>query len=117
MLKSSESLSHDKLMSDDRPLLERSMVTLSGDDDRWYHHDEVETATRRQINAVTVVNNTAAATSRNRASTASMAVRKPGWTHAVTFNGTSFASAKDMAALGLQVEDASAFPRRCRRWP
>ena len=45
---------------------DRPVVTFTGDAGFWYHIAEIETAVRWKINAVTVVNNNAAATSRKR---------------------------------------------------
>jgi acetolactate synthase-1/2/3 large subunit len=91
---------------------ERPVVTFTGDAGFWYHIGEIETAVRWKINAVTVVNNNGGGNQSKRGFD-----RVYGGTHTEqarelwTFRKTNFARiAEDMGALGIRVENASAFP-------
>jgi acetolactate synthase-1/2/3 large subunit len=91
---------------------ERPVVTFTGDAGFWYHIGEIETAVRWKINAVTVVNNNGGGNQSKRGfdrvygGTQTEQAREL-W----TFRKTNFARiAEDMGALGIRVENASAFP-------
>jgi acetolactate synthase-1/2/3 large subunit len=91
---------------------ERPVVTFTGDAGFWYHIAEVETAVRWKINAVTVVNNNGGGNQSKRGfdrvygGTQTEQAREL-W----TFSKMNFARlAEDMGALGIRVENASAFP-------
>jgi acetolactate synthase I/II/III large subunit len=91
---------------------ERPVVTFTGDAGFWYHIAEVETAARRNINAVTVVNNNGSGNQSKRGfdrvyGGQQTAKARELW----TFSKVDFARiAQDMGALGIRVEQASAFP-------
>jgi acetolactate synthase-1/2/3 large subunit len=91
---------------------ERPVVTFTGDAGFWYHIGDIETAVRWKINAVTVVNNNGGGNQSKRGfdrvygGTQTEQAREL-W----TFNKMNFARlAEDMGALGIRVENASAFP-------
>jgi len=91
---------------------ERPVVTFTGDAGFWYHIGEIETAVRWKINAVTVVNNNGGGNQSKRGfdrvygGTQTEQAREL-W----TFNKVNFARiAEDMGALGIRVENPSAFP-------
>src|SRR6202451_2322441 len=91
---------------------ERPVVTFTGDAGFWYHIAEVETAVRWNINAVTVVNNNGGGNQSKRGfdrvygGQQTRKARKL-W----IFSKVIFARlAEDMGALGIRVEDPSAFP-------
>jgi len=91
---------------------ERPVVTFTGDAGFWYHIGEIETAVRWKINAVTVVNNNVGGNQSKRGfdrvygGTQTEQAREL-W----TFNKVNFARiAEDMGALGIRVENPSAFP-------
>jgi acetolactate synthase-1/2/3 large subunit len=91
---------------------ERPVVTFTGDAGFWYHIAEVETAARWNINAVTVVNNNGGGNQSKRGfdrvyGGQQTAKARELW----TFKQVDFARiAQDMGALGIRVEQASAFP-------
>jgi acetolactate synthase-1/2/3 large subunit len=91
---------------------ERPVVTFTGDAGFWYHIAEVETAARWNINAVTVVNNNGGGNQSKRGfdrvyGGQQTAKARELW----TFSKVDFARiAQDMGALGIPVEQASAFP-------
>jgi thiamine pyrophosphate-dependent acetolactate synthase large subunit-like protein len=91
---------------------ERPVVTFTGDAGFWYHIAEVETAARWNINAVTVVNNNGGGNQSKRGfdrvyGGQQTAKARELW----TFSKVDFARiAQDMGALGIRVEQASAFP-------
>jgi acetolactate synthase-1/2/3 large subunit len=91
---------------------ERPVVTFTGDAGFWYHIAEVETAARWNINAVTVVNNNGSGNQSKRGfdrvyGGQQTAKARELW----TFSKVDFARlAQDMGALGIRVEQASAFP-------
>jgi acetolactate synthase I/II/III large subunit len=96
-----------KCASPDRPV-----VTFTGDAGFWYHIAEIETAARWNIAAVTVVNNNGGGNQSKRGfdrvygGTQTDEARRL-W----TFSKVNFARiAEDMGALGIRVEQASAFP-------
>jgi acetolactate synthase I/II/III large subunit len=91
---------------------ERPVVIFTGDAGFWYHIAEVETAARWNINAVTVVNNNGGGNQSKRGfdrvyGGQQTAIARELW----TFSKVDFARiAQDMGALGIRVEQASAFP-------
>jgi acetolactate synthase-1/2/3 large subunit len=96
---------------------DRPVVTFTGDAGLWYHIAEIETAARWNINAVTVVNNNGGGNQSKRGfdraygGTQTEKAREL-W----TFRPTNFAKlAEDMGALGIRVEQASAFPAALAR--
>jgi acetolactate synthase-1/2/3 large subunit len=91
---------------------ERPVVTFTGDAGLWYHIAEIETAVRWKINAVTVVNNNASGNQSKRGFDRAYGGRQTEQARELwTFNRVNFARlAEDMGALGLRVEQPSAFP-------
>ena len=91
---------------------QRPVITFTGDAGFWYHIAEVETAARWNINAVTVVNNNGSGNQSKRGfdrvyGGQQTAKARELW----TFSKVDFARiAQDMGALGIRVEQASAFP-------
>ncbi len=91
---------------------ERPVVTFTGDAGFWYHIGEIETAVRWRINAVTVVNNNGGGNQSKRGfDRVYGGEQTDGGRSLWTFNKVNFARiAEDMGALGIRVENASAFP-------
>jgi acetolactate synthase-1/2/3 large subunit len=91
---------------------ERPVVTFTGDAGFWYHIAEVETAARWNINAVTVVNNNSGGNQSKRGFDRVYGGKQTEKARELwTFGKTDFARiAQDMGALGIRVEQASAFP-------
>src|SRR3984893_2759731 len=91
---------------------DRPVVTFTGDAGFWYHIGEIETAVRWQINAITVVNNNGGGNQSKRACDRVYGgTQTEGGRSLWTFNKMNFARiADDMGALGIRVENASAFP-------
>ncbi len=91
---------------------DRPVVTFTGDAGFWYHIAEVETAARWNINAVTVVNNNASGNQSKRGFDRVYGGKQTEKARELwTFSKTDFARiAQDMGALGIRVEQASAFP-------
>lgn len=91
---------------------ERPVVTFTGDAGFWYHIGEVETAVRWKINAVTVVNNNGGGNQSKRGFDRVYGGQQTQQARELwTFNKMNFARlAEDMGALGIRVENASAFP-------
>jgi len=91
---------------------ERPVVTFTGDAGFWYHIAEVETAARWNINAVTVVNNNAGGNQSKRGFDRVYGGKQTDKARELwTFSKVDFARiAQDMGALGIRVEQASAFP-------
>ena len=91
---------------------DRPVVTFTGDAGFWYHVAEVETAARWNIASVTVVNNNGGGNQSKRGfdrvyGGQQTAKARELW----TFSKVNFARiAEEMGALGLRVEQASAFP-------
>ena len=96
---------------------DRPVVVFTGDAGFWYHIAEIETAARRGINSVTVVNN-------NHSGNQS----KPGWDRVYggkqsdwaretwTFTQVNLARiAEDMGAVGIRVEDPKELPGALER--
>ncbi len=91
---------------------ERPVVTFTGDAGLWYHIAEIETAVRWKINAVTVVNNNSSGNQSKRGFDRAYGGQQTEQARELwTFNKVNFARiAEDMGALGIRVEQASAFP-------
>jgi acetolactate synthase I/II/III large subunit len=91
---------------------ERPVVTFTGDAGFWYHIGEIETAARWNINAVTVVNNNGGGNQSKRGFDRVYGGKQTDKAREMwTFSKVNFARiAEDMGALGIRVEQASAFP-------
>ena len=91
---------------------ERPVVTFTGDAGFWYHIAEIETAARWNINAVTVVNNNGGGNQSKRGFDRVYGGKQTDKARELwTFSKMNFARiAEDMGALGIRVEQASAFP-------
>jgi len=91
---------------------DRPVVTFTGDAGLWYHIGEIETAVRWHINAVTIVNNNGSGNQSKRGfDRVYGGTQTEGGRSLWTFNKMNFARiAEDMGALGIRVENASAFP-------
>jgi acetolactate synthase I/II/III large subunit len=91
----------------------RAVVTFTGDAGLWYHIGELETAVRRNIAAVTVVNNNASGNQSKRGfdrayGGTQTAKARELWTYRMV----DFARvATDIGALGIRVERAADFPK------
>ena len=96
-----------KCASPDRPV-----VTFTGDAGFWYHIAEIETAARWDIAAVTVVNNNGGGNQSKRGFDRVYGGKQTDEARRLwTFSQVNFARiAEDMGALGIRVEQASAFP-------
>jgi acetolactate synthase I/II/III large subunit len=91
---------------------ERPVITFTGDAGFWYHIAEIETAARWSINAVTVVNNNGGGNQSKRGFDRVYGGKQTEKAREMwTFSKVNFARiAEDMGALGIRVEQASAFP-------
>ena len=91
---------------------ERPVVTFTGDAGFWYHIGEIETAVRWKINAVTVVNNNGGGNQSKRGFDRVYGGQQTEQARELwTFRKTNFARiAEELGALGIRVENASAFP-------
>jgi acetolactate synthase I/II/III large subunit len=91
---------------------DRPVVTFTGDAGFWYHIAEVETAARWGINAVTVVNNNGGGNQSKRGFDRVYGGKQTDKARELwTFSKVNFARlAEDMGAVGIRVEQASAFP-------
>jgi acetolactate synthase I/II/III large subunit len=91
---------------------DRPVVTFTGDAGFWYHIAEVETAARWGIAAVTVVNNNGGGNQSKRGFDRVYGGKQTDRARELwTFSKMNFARlAEDMGALGIRVEQASAFP-------
>src|SRR5215469_11702869 len=91
---------------------DRPVVTFTGDAGFWYHIAEIETAVRWGINAVTVVNNNGGGNQSKRGFDRVYGGQQtPQARELWTFSKVNFARiAEDMGALGIRVEQPSAFP-------
>jgi acetolactate synthase-1/2/3 large subunit len=91
---------------------DRPVVTFTGDAGFWYHIAEVETAARWNIASVTVVNNNGGGNQSKRGFDRVYGGQQTEKARELwTFGKVNFARmAEDMGALGLRVEQASAFP-------
>jgi acetolactate synthase I/II/III large subunit len=91
---------------------DRPVVTFTGDAGFWYHIAEIETAARWGINAVTVVNNNGGGNQSQRGFDRVYGGKQTDKARELwTFSKMNFARlAEDMGAVGIRVEQASAFP-------
>ncbi len=91
---------------------DRPVVTFTGDAGFWYHIAEVETAARWGLNAVTVVNNNGGGNQSKRGFDRVYGGKQTDKARELwTFSKVNFARiAEDMGAVGIRVEQASAFP-------
>jgi acetolactate synthase-1/2/3 large subunit len=91
---------------------DRPVVTFTGDAGFWYHIAEVETAARWNIASVTVVNNNGGGNQSKRGFDRVYGGQQTEKARELwTFSKINFARiAEEMGALGLRVEQASAFP-------
>jgi acetolactate synthase-1/2/3 large subunit len=91
---------------------DRPVVTFTGDAGFWYHIAEIETAARWGINAVTVVNNNGGGNQSKRGFDRVYGGKQTDKARELwTFSKVNFARlAEDMGAVGVRVEQASAFP-------
>jgi acetolactate synthase I/II/III large subunit len=91
---------------------DRPVVTFTGDAGLWYHIAEIETAARWNIAAVTVVNNNGGGNQSKRGFDRVYGGKQTDEARRLwTFSKVNFARlAEDMGALGIRVEQASAFP-------
>jgi acetolactate synthase I/II/III large subunit len=91
---------------------DRPVVTFTGDAGFWYHIAEIETAARWNIAAVTVVNNNGGGNQSKRGFDRVYGGQQTEKAREMwTFSKVNFARiAEDMGALGIRVEQASAFP-------
>jgi acetolactate synthase-1/2/3 large subunit len=91
---------------------DRPVVTFTGDAGFWYHIAEVETAARWNIASVTVVNNNGGGNQSKRGFDRVYGGQQTEKARELwTFGKVNFARiAEEMGALGLRVEQASAFP-------
>jgi acetolactate synthase I/II/III large subunit len=91
---------------------DRPVVTFTGDAGFWYHIAEIETAARWNIAAVTVVNNNGGGNQSKRGFDRVYGGQQTEKAREMwTFRKVNFARiAEDMGALGIRVENASAFP-------
>lgn len=91
---------------------DRPVVTFTGDAGLWYHIGEIETAVRWNMNSVTVVNNNGGGNQSKRGFDRVYGGQQTEQARELwTFRKTNFARiAEEMGALGIRVENASAFP-------
>ena len=91
---------------------DRPVVVFTGDAGFWYHIGEIETAARWNINTVVVVNNNGGGNQSKRGFDRVYGGEQTQKARELwTFSKTNFARiAEDMGALGIRVEQPSAFP-------
>jgi acetolactate synthase-1/2/3 large subunit len=91
---------------------DRPVVVFTGDAGFWYHIAEVETAARWNINSVTIVNNNGGGNQSMRGFDRAYGGKQTEQGRELwTYSKVNFARiAEDMGALGIRVEQASAFP-------
>jgi len=91
---------------------DRPVVVFTGDAGFWYHIGEIETAARWNINTVVVVNNNGGGNQSKRGFDRVYGGEQTQKARELwTFSKTNFARiAEDMGALGVRVEQPSAFP-------
>jgi len=91
---------------------DRPVVVFTGDAGFWYHIGEIETAARWNINTVVVVNNNSGGNQSKRGFDRVYGGEQTQKARELwTFSKTNFARiAEDMGALGIRVEQPSAFP-------
>jgi acetolactate synthase-1/2/3 large subunit len=90
----------------------RPVLVFTGDAGLWYHIGEIETAVRRRINTVTIVNNNSSGNQSKRGFDNLYGGHQPEWAREIwTFSKVNFARlAEDMGAIGIRVEHAKALP-------
>ena len=95
----------------------RPVVTFTGDAGFWYHIGEIETAARRGINAVTVVNNNHSGNQSKPGFDRVYGGEQSEWAREIwTFSKVNFARiAEDMGAVGIRVEEPKEFPGALER--
>ncbi len=86
---------------------DRPVVVFTGDAGLWYHIGEIETAARRGINTVTVVNNNHSGNQSKPGFDRVYGGKQSDWAREIwTFSKVNFARiAEDMGAVGIRVED------------
>jgi acetolactate synthase-1/2/3 large subunit len=90
----------------------RPVLVFTGDAGFWYHIGEIETAVRRRINTVTVVNNNNSGNQSKRGFDRVYGGTQSDWAREIwTFSKVNFARlAEDMGAVGIRVEHAKELP-------
>ena len=84
---------------------ERPVICFTGDGGFWYHLSELETASRCDIRAVTVVNNNSALGQCRILIKAAYGDQPGKWEEMTRFQGVDFARiAEEMGCLGIRVE-------------
>ncbi len=96
---------------------ERPVVVFTGDAGFWYHIAEIETAARRGINSVTVVNNNHSGNQSKPGFDRVYGGHQSDWAREIwTFSKVNFARiAEDMGAVGIRVEDPKELPGALQR--
>jgi len=95
----------------------RPVVVFTGDAGLWYHIGEIETAARRGINTVTVVNNNHSGNQSKPGFDRVYGGQQSDWAREIwTFSKVNFARiAEDMGAVGIRVEDPKDLPGALQR--
>jgi acetolactate synthase-1/2/3 large subunit len=90
----------------------RPVVVFTGDAGFWYHIGEIETAVRRRINTVTIVNNNNSGNQSKRGFDRLYGGHQSDFAREIwTFSKVNFARlAEDMGAVGIRVEHAKELP-------
>jgi len=93
------------------------VVVFTGDAGFWYHIAEIETAARRGINTVTVVNNNHGGNQSKPGFDRVYGGHQSDWAREIwTFSKVNFARiAEDMGAVGIRVEDPKELPGALQR--
>jgi acetolactate synthase-1/2/3 large subunit len=96
---------------------DRPVVVFTGDAGLLYHIGEIETAARRGINSVTVVNNNHSGNQSKLGFDKAYGGKQSEWAREVwTFRKVNFARiAEEMGALGIRVEDPKELPGALQR--
>jgi acetolactate synthase-1/2/3 large subunit len=95
----------------------RSVLVFTGDAGLWYHIGEIETAVRRRINTVTIVNNNSSGNQSKRGFDKLYDGHQTEFSRGIwTFSKVNFARlAEDMGAVGIRVEHAKELPTALRQ--
>jgi acetolactate synthase-1/2/3 large subunit len=95
----------------------RPVLVFTGDAGFWYHLGEIETAVRRRINTVTIVNNNSSGNQSKRGFDRLYGGHQTEWAREIwTFTKVNFARlAEDMGAVGIRVEHAKELPAALQR--
>jgi acetolactate synthase-1/2/3 large subunit len=95
----------------------RPVLVFTGDAGLWYHIGEIETAVRRRINTVTVVNNNGGGNQSKLGFDRVYGGKQSDWARELwTFSKVNFARlAQDMGAIGIRVEQATELPAALQR--